>query len=88
MQSEWFIVDKKGQTLIAFVIIIPVFLIFLAFVVDMGIYLKEYTKWNSTTRTILKTTYEYKDDEDYKEKVAELYEKNNIPIKNLQIEKE
>lgn len=74
--------NKKGQTLIAFVLLIPIFLIFLAFVVDTGLILKENTKLNSTTKTILKNTYK----EPVEEKIKELYKKNDIPTENLTIE--
>ena len=76
--------NNRGQTLIFFVLVIPLLLTILAFVVDTGLILKEYTRFTSTTRTILKTiTYET---ENYQEKVKQLYEKNKIPTKNLKIE--
>ncbi len=71
--------NKKGQTLIAFVLLLPIVLLFLAFVVDTGLLLKEKTKGNSTLRTILKTTYKDYQEENYEEKVKDLLEKNNIP---------
>ena len=61
--------NKKGQTLIAFVL-------------DTGLLLKEKTKGNSTLRTILKTTYKDYQEENYEEKVKDLLEKNNIPTEN------
>ncbi len=78
--------NKNGQTLVMFVIIIPIFIILLAFVVDTGIILKNTTKLNSTTKTILKNTYDDRLNDNYYEKVKKLYEKNNIPTKNIQIE--
>lgn len=77
--------NRSGQTLVAFVIIVPVFIIFMAFVVDTGFVLKEYTKLNSTTRTILKTTYDKKMQENYKTQVIKLFDKNNIPTQNVDI---
>ena len=74
--------NKKGQTLIAFVLLLPIVLLFLAFVVDTGLLLKEKTKGNSTLRTILKTTYKDYQEENYEEKVKDLLEKNNIPTEN------
>ena len=74
--------NKKGQTLIAFVLLLPIVLLFLAFVVDTGLLLKEKTKGNNTLRTILKTTYKDYQEENYEEKVKDLLEKNNIPTEN------
>lgn len=80
--------NNKGQTLILFVLIVPVLLLLLAFVVDTGLLLKERTKINSITRTILKTTFENRFDENYNEKVVSLFEKNNLPTNNIIITKE
>jgi len=77
--------NRNGQTLIAFVIIVPIFILLLAFVVDTGFILKEYTKLNSLTRTILKTNYQKRFDDDYTKKITNLYKKNNISIENLEV---
>lgn len=77
--------NRSGQTLVAFVIIVPVFILLMAFVVDTGFILKEYTKLNSTTKTILKTTYDERMQEDYKEQVISLFDKNNIPTQDINI---
>ncbi len=80
--------NNKGQTLILFILIVPVLLLLLAFVVDTGLLLKEHTKINSTTKTILKTTFENRFDENYNEKVVSLFAKNNLPTNNIIITKE
>lgn len=77
--------NRNGQTLVAFVIIVPIFILLMAFVVDTGFILKEYTKLNSLSRTILKTNYQSRNETDYVEKIATLYKKNNIPIENLEV---
>lgn len=77
--------NKKGQTLILFVILLPILLLLFAVVVDTGLVLKEHTKLNSTLRTILKTTIEKKEEDNYEEMVKELCNKNNIPTSNIQI---
>lgn len=79
--------NKKGQTLIAFVLLLPVILLFLAFTVDMGVILKEKTRLNSTLRTVLKTTSKEFKEADYQEKVKALLEKNNILIENVVLTK-
>lgn len=77
--------NRNGQTLVAFVIIVPIFILLMAFVVDTGFILKEYTKLNSLSRTILKTNYQTRNESDYVEKIVTLYKKNNIPIENLKV---
>lgn len=77
--------NNKGQTLILFVIIVPIFIIFLAFVVDIGIIEKEKTKLDSTIKTVLKNTYKDKFNVNYEEKVKNILKENNIPIDNLKI---
>ena len=77
--------SRNGQTLVVFVIIVPVFILLMAFVVDTGYLLKEYTRLNSTTKTILKTTYEKSDDANYKEMVVDLFVKNQIPVNDLEL---
>lgn len=78
--------NKQGQTLILFVILLPILLLLFAVVVDTGIVIKEQTKLKSTLRTILKTTYQKKEEENYEAIIKELCSKNNIPTDNLQIE--
>ena len=78
--------NNKGQTLILFVIMIPILILLLAFVVDTGLILTEHTKLNSTIKSVLKTTYETRLDGNYHEKVNNLIQKNNLPTENLQIE--
>lgn len=78
--------NKRGQTLILFVIMVPIFILLLSFVVDTGMILKEHTKLNNTIKTVLKTTYEIRLDSDYQEKVTNLMQKNNLPTENLQID--
>lgn len=80
--------NKKGQTLIAFVIIIPIIILLLAFVVDTGIILKENTKLTSVTKSVLKTTYPKKEETTYEDLVINLLKENKIPTENVVITKE
>ncbi len=75
--------NKKGQTLIAFVLFIPVVFLFLALAIDTGLIIKEKTRVNSTLRTILKTTYKEYENKDYQDKVKTILEKNNIQTKDV-----
>lgn len=78
--------NKHGQTLILFVLLLPLLLLLLAFVVDVGTILLEKTKLDSTLRTVLKTTYKEKEETDYNEKVITLLKENKIPTDAMQIE--
>ncbi len=78
--------NNKGQTLIIFVVLLPILILLLAFVVDTGLILKEHTKLNGTIKTILKSTYQKKDEENYQEMVTDLFVKNNLSTTNLVVE--
>lgn len=77
--------NRKGQTLVVFTLLLPILILFMAFVIDTGFILKESTRLNSTTKTILKTTFENRKDGSYSEEVEKIFEKNDIPITNLQV---
>lgn len=77
--------NRKGQTLIVFTLLLPILLLLMAFVIDTGFILKESTRLNSTTKTILKTTFENRRDGSYREEVEQIFKKNDIPITNLQV---
>ena len=78
--------NNKGQTLLAFVLLIPVFLIFIAFVIDTGYLLKENTKLNNLTKTVLKETKDYYSTSNYETEIRKLYEINDVSIESLNIE--
>ncbi len=78
--------NKKGQTLISFVIILPVFILFLAFIVDTGMLLKEKNKLNGTTKTIIKNSYQKRFENDYQDQIIDSFEKNKIPTHHLNLE--
>lgn len=76
--------NEKGQTLIIFVILIPIFLMILTFVVDLGLIQKERTKLLSATRIIIAEVYnKITNETDALTKVKELYTKNEIKIDSL-----
>lgn len=77
--------NNKGQTLVAFVLIVPAFIMLLAFVVDTGFLLKESTRLNSVTKTILKTTFDKRMNDDYEKHITNLYIKNDISLENIEI---
>ena len=77
--------NSKGQSVVAFIIIVPIFLLLLAFIVDTGLVLNEYTKLESLTKTILKKTYEDRMQSNYLNEIKTLYKKNNISTQNIEV---
>jgi len=77
--------NRNGQTLIIFVIMVPVFLILAALVIDLGIVTNAKLKLSGITTTILKESYDTRFEETTKEKIQKLYQKNDIPRENLRI---
>lgn len=77
--------NNKGQTLIMFILLIPLILVIMALVVDTSFVFKEKIKFQSVTKTIMKTTYENKDATDFNDKIINLYKKNRIYTNNIVI---
>lgn len=77
--------NNKGQTLIMFILLIPLILVIMALVIDTSFVYKEKIKFQSVTKTIMKTTYENKDTTDFNNKTINLYKKNGIDTNNIVI---
>ena len=77
--------NNKGQTLIMFILLIPLILVIMALVIDTSFVYKEKIKFQSVTKTIMKTTYENKDATDFNDKIINLYKKNGIDTNNIVI---
>ena len=77
--------NNKGQTLIIFVILIPLLITLMAFVVDISYMYRENNKLENTTKTIIKNLYDERLNENIESKVKDLYKKNKIDIKNIKI---
>ncbi len=80
-----FKLNNKGQTLIMFILLIPFILVIMALVIDTSFVYKEKIKFQSVTKTIMKTTYENKDATDFNDKIINLYKKNGIDTNNMVI---
>lgn len=75
--------NKKGQTLIIFVILIPIIMAIFALVIDIGLMTYENVKSKNTTKTILKEGLKNNDlNENYLKKMLL---KNGINCDNLKI---
>ena len=68
--------NKKGQTLILFVILIPILLGLLAFVVDVGFIVSKTVQLKEVTKMILENTYE----DASLEEIKDLFLENDIPV--------
>ena len=73
--------NKNGQTLILFVIMIPILLGLCAFVIDVGSIVLANTKLREVTKTIISDVM----DDASIDKIQSLYLKNDIPVENLNV---
>lgn len=71
--------NNRGQTLALFIILIPVLLLFAAFVIDSGVMVRENTKLNSVTKLIIDETIDEINDPKINDKIKNLYIRNGIP---------
>ncbi len=76
--------NKKGQTLIIFVILIPIILFMMAIVVDVGILTHEFQK----TRGIIDNGIELYFENHDKKEIEKILKLNDIPDYNLRITEE
>lgn len=75
--------NNKGQTLVVFIIFIPVIILLMAFIVDTSLMYIAKSKLNDLSKTIIKEIY---DIEDKNNKVEELLNVNEINYNNYDIE--
>ena len=73
--------NKKGQSLILFVIMIPIFLGLCALVVDVGYMISKNVELKEVSKMIIEDYFEDFDSL----KIKNLYEENNIPVDHLEI---
>ena len=75
--------NNKGQTLVVFILLLPIFLALCAFVIDVGLMTYENIKSKNATESILVNVVEKNKIND--ESIKELYKKNDINVDNLKI---
>lgn len=78
--------NNHGQTLIMFVILLPLLLIIMAFIIDTSYIYCEKIKLESNTKEIIKNLYDYRLDSSITNRVNELYKKNNIDNYNVKLD--
>ena len=78
--------NRKGQTLVIFIIILPVILIAMAYLVDTGLMLINKSKLDSTSKIIIDKYYDYEGDID---SVIQKYLKdNNLNYTDYKVKKD
>ena len=77
--------NKKGQTLVFFIVYIPFILMLASYVIDLGYIQSEKIKLNDTTKIVIKELYK----KDYStNQIKQLYQKNDIKLQKVAIKKE
>lgn len=73
--------NKRGQTLILFVILIPILLALAALIVDVGLIVSKNVNLKEVSKTIILTVKENPSEDE----IEKLFIKNDIPVENLEI---
>ena len=76
------LMNKRGQTLILFVILIPILLGMAAVVVDVGYLISKNVELKEVSKTIVEEVI----DNASEEKIKDLFLLNDIPVENLEVE--
>ena len=73
--------NNKGQSLVIFIIIIPVIFIAFSFLYDYAYIINSQNKYENVTRTILNSTLE-------EDKIVDLYRQNGYKVDDFKYKKE
>lgn len=73
--------NNKGQSLVIFIIIIPVIFIVFSFLYDYAYIINGQNKYENVTRTILNSTLE-------EDKIVDLYKQNGYKVDDFKYKKE
>lgn len=73
--------NNKGQSLVIFIIIIPVIFIVFSFLYDYAYIINSQNKYKNVTRTILNSTLE-------EDKIVDLYKQNGYKVDDFKYKKE
>lgn len=78
--------NNKGQVLVVFVILLPIFLLIFSFIADLGLMMYERTRLNSNNKIVIK--YYMYHIETSEEKIKEMLLKNdkNITYSNIEMD--
>ena len=75
--------NKRGQTLVVFILLIPLFLLVAAFIVDKGYMVYKNIEMKNVTKDIIRIHLNKKALTD--EEIIDIYKKNDIPTTKLNI---
>ncbi len=76
------IFNKHGQTLVLFVILIPILLLLAAFVIDMGVIISNKAHLKEVTKLAIKENVDNLEDTN---KIKKILEINKVDVNNLEI---
>ena len=77
--------NNKGQTLVIFIIVLPLIILAMAFIVDTGLMVINKSKLDSTSKVIIDKYYDYEGDIDLV--VREYLDNNDINYQSYKIER-
>lgn len=77
--------NKRGQTLILFVILIPIMLLLCALVIDTGLVVVENHHLKEVTKTIIKEEIDNINNNNIEEEIKKSFKMNEIDINKLNI---
>lgn len=77
--------NRKGETLAIFVLILPILLLFIGSIIEIGYITKEKIKLSNLTTTMLNHYYDSRFNTQTKEQIKNVFIQNNIPIENLKV---
>lgn len=78
--------DNKGQTLVVFVLLIPLFMILAAFIIDNSMIVNKNLHLKNVTKDIIRIDLLKETMSD--DKINDLLKRNGIPTKELEIKRE
>ncbi len=79
------IYDKRGQTLIFFIVLIPLLLGLMAIVVDTGLVISRKCHIKEVTKMVIKDNISDINQDGVKDKIKKVIEKNKVKTDNLEI---
>jgi hypothetical protein len=78
--------NNKGQSLVMFILIIPILMLILAMVVDIGNLVDTKMSLNNINKLVISCGLDNMDSNDLEEKLVELIKVNNSDIENIELD--
>lgn len=78
--------NNKGQTLVIFVILIPLLIVLLALVIDIGLIQSEKTKLNNSLKVIIKNSFNNQEElSNIENRFNELIKENKLNYEKIEV---